>query len=204
MVAISVALDPVHETALLVRARGSSSAQREEAFNEVFEAFRKPVLALCFHLTGNGAEAEDAAQDVFLVVFKGLSRFRGESRLSTWIYRIATNLCLDHLRRNRFRSRELTTTNSLDGEEQNLLDRIPDQSVAASPERNLTRRVLREHIGRALGNLSPRERMVFELKHYHGLQLRTVAGILKTTEGTVKNTLFRATHKLRLQLSEIR
>src|SRR5258706_10625754 len=89
MVAISVALDPVHETALLVRARGSSSAQREEAFNEVFEAFRKPVLALCFHLTGNGAEAEDAAQDVFLVVFKGLSRFRGESRLSTWIYRIA-------------------------------------------------------------------------------------------------------------------
>ena len=57
---------------------------------------------------------------------------------------------------------------------------------------------------RALSNLSPRERMVFELRHYHGLQLRTVAGILKTTEGTVKNTLFRATHKLRLQLSELR
>ncbi len=88
MVAISAALDPAREAALLVRARGTSSAQREEAFNEVFEAFRKPVLALCLHLTGSRSEAEDAAQDVFLVVFKGLAKFRGESRVSTWIYRI--------------------------------------------------------------------------------------------------------------------
>jgi len=81
------------------------------------------------------------------------------------------------------------------------MDRIPDQSASASPERDLTSRVLGEHIVRALSNLSPRERMVFELRHYHGLQLRTVAGILMMTEATVKNTLFRATHKLRLELS---
>ena len=65
-------------------------------------------------------------------------------------------------------------------------------------------RELRERILRALGRLSPRERVVFELKHYHGLKLRTVAGILNTTEGTIKNTLFRATHKLRLELAEVR
>ena len=81
------------------------------------------------------------------------------------------------------------------------MDRIPDQSASASPERDLTSPVLGEHIVRALSNLSPRERMVFELRHYHGLQLRTVAGILMMTEATVKNTLFRATHKLRLELS---
>jgi RNA polymerase sigma-70 factor (ECF subfamily) len=182
------------------------AAQRGDAtaFEQLVQQYDRAVLRLTVHLTGSEEDGQDIYQEAFLRAYIHLARFRFECSFYTWIYRIATNLCLDHLRRNRFRSRELTTTNSLDGEEQNLLDRIPDQSVAASPERNLTRRVLREHIGRALGNLSPRERMVFELKHYHGLQLRTVAGILKTTEGTVKNTLFRATHKLRLQLSEIR
>ena len=65
-------------------------------------------------------------------------------------------------------------------------------------------RELRKHILLALERLSPRERMVFELKHYHGMPLRTVAGILKTSEGTIKNTLFRATHKLRTQLAGAR
>jgi RNA polymerase sigma-70 factor (ECF subfamily) len=65
-------------------------------------------------------------------------------------------------------------------------------------------RDLRRCIVRALDRLSARERMVFELKHYHGLRLRTVAGILNTSEGTIKNTLFRATHKLRTQLADAR
>jgi RNA polymerase sigma-70 factor (ECF subfamily) len=65
-------------------------------------------------------------------------------------------------------------------------------------------REVRQSIVRALRRLSPRERVVFELKHYHGMRLRTVAGILRTTEGTIKNTLFRATHKLRIELAEVR
>ena len=65
-------------------------------------------------------------------------------------------------------------------------------------------RELRSCIIRAMQRLSPRERVVFELKHYHGLRLRTVAGILNTSEGTIKNTLFRATHKLRTQLAAVR
>jgi RNA polymerase sigma-70 factor, ECF subfamily len=120
------------------------------------------------------------------------------------MYRIVSNLCLDHLRSRRLRNRFRTTTISSEGEEQEILDRLPDQRAGASPERSLANRVLRQHIIRALGTLSPRERMVFELKHYHGLRLKTVAGILKTTEGTARNTLFRATHKLRLQLAHIR
>jgi len=84
------------------------------------------------------------------------------------------------------------------------LDGIPDQSADANPERNLTGRVLREQIVRALSNLTPRERMVFELKHYHGLKLRTVGEILHTTEETAKNTLFRATQKLRGALADMR
>src|SRR6266404_4107688 len=182
------------------------AAQRGDAtaFEQLVQQYDRAVLRLTVHLTGSEEDGQDIYQEAFLRAYIHLARFRFECSFYTWIYRIATNLCLDHLRRKRSRSLELTITNSSDGEEQNLLDRIPDQSAGASPERNLAGRVLREHIFRALANLSPRERMVFELKHYHGMQLRTVAGILNTSEGTVKNTLFRATHKLRLELSEIR
>lgn len=174
------------------------------AFEQLVHRYDRAVLRLTIHLTGSEEDGQDIYQEAFLRAFIHLARFRFECSFYTWIYRIATNLCLDHLRRKHSRSRELITTNSSDGTERELLDLIPDQSASASPERNLAGRIVRERILRALGNLSPRERMVFELKHYHGLQLRTVAGILKTTEGTVKNTLFRATQKLRLQLSELR
>ncbi len=83
-----------------------------------------------------------------------------------------------------------------------MLDRVPDPG--AGPERTLMGLELRQTILRAMGRLSPRERVVFELKHYHGLRLRTVAGMLNTTEGTIKNTLFRATHKLRTELAAVR
>ena len=85
-----------------------------------------------------------------------------------------------------------------------MVDQVPDERAGACPERSFAAQIHREHITRAMDRLSPRERTVFELKHYHGMQLKTVAGILNTTEGTVRNTLFRATHKLRTQLAEVR
>src|SRR5207245_3772310 len=103
-----------------------------------------------------------------------LARFRFECSFYTWIYRIVTNLCLDHLRKKHSRGRDLTTAMSPDGEEEAVLDRMPDHRPAFSPERSLQGRELRESIVRALRQLSPRERMVFELKHYHGMRLRTV------------------------------
>src|SRR5215472_7763661 len=173
------------------------------AFEELVRQYDRAVLRLTVHLTGSQEDGQDIYQEAFLRAYINLPRFRFECSFYTWIYRIATNLCLDHLRRRRSRSPELSTTNSPDGEERELLDCRPDQSAAASPERDLTSRETGKQIVRALSNLSPHERMVFELKHYHVLQLRTVAGILMMTESTVKNTLFRATHKLRLELSEL-
>jgi RNA polymerase sigma-70 factor (ECF subfamily) len=172
------------------------------AFEQLVHQYDRAILRLTVHVTGSEEDGQDIYQEAFLRAYMNLPQFRFECSFYTWIYRIATNLCLDHLRRRDSRSRELSTANSPEGEGRELLDRIPDQSSGVSPERNLTSALLGEHIVRALNNLSPRERMVFELKHYHGLQLRTVAGILKMTEGTVKNTLFRATHKLHLQLAE--
>jgi RNA polymerase sigma-70 factor (ECF subfamily) len=189
------------EDARLIRAAQQGNTA---AFEQLVQRYDRAILRLTAHLTGSEEDGQDIYQETFLRAYIHLARFRFECSFYTWIYRIATNLCLDHLRRRRARSHELTITYSPEGQEQKLLDTIPDHSVSASPERNLARRVLREHIERALRTLSPRERMIFELKHYQGMQLRSVAVILNTTEGTVKNTLFRATHKLRLELAELR
>ena len=127
-----------------------------------------------------------------------------ECSFYTWIYRIVTNLCLDHLRKKTVRKEDAPVATDASGGEYSLLDQVPDGRAGANPERDLMRRQLGARISGALEKLTPRERMVFELKHYHGLKLRTVGEILHTTEETAKNTLFRATQKLRGQLADMR
>ncbi len=192
---------PRIDDALLIRAAQQGNAT---AFEELVRLYDRAVLRLAIHLTGSPEDGQDIYQEAFLRAYINLARFRFECSFYTWIYRIVTNLCLDHLRKKYARGHDLTTTVSPDGEEEDVLDRVPDHRPSASPERSLDGRELRRTIHRALGRLSPRERMVFELRHYHGMRLRTVAGILNTTEGTIKNTLFRATHKLRTELAAAR
>ena len=188
----------VDDTLLIREAQQGNTA----AFEELVQQYDRAVLRLAVHLTGSQEDGQDIYQEAFLRAYVNLARFRFECSFYTWIYRIVTNLCLDHLRKKKSRGRHVTITVSPDGEEEEVLNRMPDHRPGASPERSLVVDELRRYILRALGRLSPRERMVFELKHYHGLKLRTVAGILNTTEGTIKNTLFRATHKLRAQLAD--
>jgi len=190
----------VDDSALIREAQQGNTA----AFEELVRQYDRAVLRLAVHLTGSQEDGHDIYQEAFLRAYINLSRFRFECSFYTWIYRIVTNLCLDHLRKKRSRGRDLVAAMSPDGEQEDVLDRMPDRSPGASPERSFAGRELRQCIVSALRQLSPRERMVFELKHYHGLRLRTVAGMLNTTEGTIKNTLFRATHKLRTQLAEVR
>ena len=186
---------------LLIREAQTGNAS---AFEELVRQYDRAVLRLAVHLTGSQEDGQDIYQEAFLRAYINLGSFRFECSFYTWIYRIVTNLCLDHLRKRYSRARDLTTTISSDGEEEQVLDRLPDQRAGNSPERSLMSHELKRFIGRAMERLTPRERVVFELKHYHGLRLRTVAGILNTSEGTIKNTLFRATHKLRTQLAELR
>ena len=90
------------------------------------------------------------------------------------------------------------------GEELDLLGMVSDERASANPGRELERKELGAKIATALDKLTPRERMVFELKHYQGLRLRTIGEMLNTTEETAKNTLFRATKKLRASLAVVR
>jgi RNA polymerase sigma-70 factor (ECF subfamily) len=190
----------VDSTSLIREAQQGNTA----AFEELVRQYDHAVLRLAIHLTGSQQDAQDIYQEAFLRAYMNLPRFRFECSFYTWIYRIVTNLCLDHLRKKNSRSREVTTTVSPDGEEEEVLNRMPDHAPSASPERSLFGGELRRCILLAVRRLSPLERVVFELKHYHGLKLRTVADILNTTEGTVKNTLFRATQKLRTELAASR
>jgi RNA polymerase sigma-70 factor (ECF subfamily) len=108
------------------------------------------------------------------------------------------------LRKRQVRKEDAPVTVDGAGEAYDVLERVPDSRAAANPEQGLLSQELGQKINRALDQLSPRERMVFELKHYHGLKLRTVGEMLQTTEDTAKNTLFRATQKLRGALADMR
>src|SRR5450432_3160999 len=174
------------------------------AFDTLVRQYDSAVLRLAMHLTGSEADAQDIHQEAFLKAYRYLGNFRFECSFYTWIYRIVTNLCLDHLRRRKSRREDQSVVVDSSGGEMDLLSNISDDRSMANPERELERKLLGERIQEALSHLTPRERMVFELKHYQGLRLRTIGEMLSTTEETAKNTLFRATRKLRLQLAELR
>ena len=193
----------IDDTVLIREAQQGNSA----AFEELVRQYDCAVLRLAVHLTGSHEDGQDIYQEALVRAYINLPRFRFECSFYTWIYRIVTNVCLDHLRdplrKKNLRRQDVTTAVSPDGEAEDVLNGMPNHGPGVGPEGSPGGRELRVCTLRALRRLSPRERMVFELKHYQGLKLRTVADILNTTEDTIKNTFLRATHKLRTQLAEV-
>jgi RNA polymerase sigma-70 factor (ECF subfamily) len=188
------------ETDLIREAQAGSRT----AFDALVRQYDGAVLRLAMHLTGSEQDAQDIQQEAFLKAYRYLGNFRFECSFYTWIYRIVTNLCLDHLRRRKSRREDQAVVIDSSGEEMDLLTNVSDDRAGANPGRELDRKYLGQRILGALDELTPRERMVFELKHYQGLRLRTIGEMLNTTEETAKNTLFRATKKLRSKLAELR
>ena len=188
------------EAALIREAQAGSRT----AFDALVRQYDAAVLRLALRLTGSEQDAQDIHQEAFLKAYRYLGNFRFECSFYTWIYRIATNLCLDHLRRRKSRREDASVVVDTRGEELDLLANISDDRSGANPARELERKLLASSIGEALTHLTPRERMVFELKHFQGLKLRVIGEMLQTTEETAKNTLFRATRKLRTRLAGVR
>jgi RNA polymerase sigma-70 factor (ECF subfamily) len=190
----------VQEMELIREAQAGSRT----AFDALVRQYEHQVLRLALHLTGSEQDAEDIYQEAFLKAFRYIGNFRFECSFYTWIYRIVTNLCLDQLRRKKTRREEHAIIVDHSGDEVDMLASVSDNRSFSNPAKELDRKVLAERIHAALVKLTPRERMVFELKHYQGLRLRTIGEMLNTTEETAKNTLFRATKKLRSQLAGLR
>ncbi|MBI1750176.1 MAG: sigma-70 family RNA polymerase sigma factor [Acidobacteria bacterium] len=189
----------VNEEALIREAQAGS----REAFEALVHRYDQDVLRLALNLLRRPEDARDIYQEAFLKVYRNLHRFRFECSFYTWLYRIVTNVCLDHLRRRSSRPEDQAPDPALaDGESLpvDFFDRQQALRADADPERRLMGQEIGRHIDRALELLSARERMVFELKHHHGLKLRAIGDMLGTSEETVKNSLFRATQKLRAQL----
>lgn len=174
------------------------------AFDALVRRYDRSVLRLALHMLGNEQDAQDVHQDAFIKAYRHLSNFRFECSFYTWLYRIVTNLCLDQLRRRKSRKEDPSTVMDAAGEEMDLMANIQDERSTANPARELDRKNMNAAIQSALDSLTPRERTVFELKHYQGLKLRTIGEMLSTTEETAKNTLFRATRKLRARLIDVR
>ena len=181
-------------------------AQRGDrsSFDALVRRYDQSVLRLALHMLGNEQDAQDVHQEAFLKAYRHLSNFRFECSFYTWLYRIVTNLCLDQLRRRKSRREDPSTALDGAGDEIDLLANLTDGRASANPARELERKTMNTAIQEALDELTPRERTVFELKHYQGLKLRTIGEMLSTTEETAKNTLFRATRKLRARLAEAR
>ena len=183
----------IQDGSLIREAQGGNRA----AFAQLMQTYDQAVLQLALRLTGSEDDAREIYREAFLKAYKKLDRFRFECAFATWIYRIAIDVCLDHLRRNR--ARKERTAIEVDGNHQ--LNERSDHRPGSNPAQRVPDQESSMQMLRALKRLTPRERMVFDLKHFHGLKLQSVSEILNTSEASVKMTFFRATRKLRFHLS---
>ena len=186
------------DEAALIRA-----AQRGdgEAFEQLVRLYDQPVLRLALNLLRSQEDARDVYQEAFLRVYRNLHAFRFDCSFHTWLYRIVSNLCLDQIRKRKVRKEEQSAVTTADGQ----VDRfqfLPEERAGVDPQRQYFSSQVNNRIHEVLASLTPRERMVFELRHYQGMRLRSIGEALGTTEEAAKNCLFRATQKMRAALGD--
>ena len=174
---------------LVARCRGGDLA----AFEELYRAHAGRLFSVACRMLGNPADAEDLLQEIFLSAHRKLDGFRGDSVLGTWLYRLATNHCLDYLRSRSARMEQVTEA----------LDDDPSHAVAAS--RGLAEQaVTRMDLERALAKLPDGCRAAFVLHDVEGLEHREVGQALGIAEGTSKSQVHKARQRLRALLLERR
>lgn len=186
------------DEAALIRA---AQAGDQDAFERLVRDYDQSVLRLAMNLLRSPEDAHDVYQEAFLRVYRNLSSFRFDCNFNTWLYRIVTNLCLDHLRKKKVRKTESTVVETEEGPIDRL-DNVAEHRASSDPQRALLSRELRGRIDEVLSGMTARERMVFEMRHFQGMRLRAIGDCLGTTEEAAKNCLFRATQKMRSALGE--
>jgi len=160
----------------------------EAAFQEILERYRGPIYNLCYRMARNPEDARDLAQEVFIKVFSLLDRFDEEYAFSSWLFRIATNHCIDHLRRNRLRFLSLDGTTGQDGEEYEF--QVP--SEGPEPDRVLERKEALERLEEVIAELPPHYKAITLLRHDQQLSYEEIAEVLQLPLGTVKARIHRA------------
>ncbi len=179
------------------------SAQQGDmtAFQQLVYCYDKQVISLAAHYVNNAEDAKDIYQEVFLRVYRGLPRFKFQSSFATWLFRIVTNVCMTYRQRRRRHLHRSLDAES-DGEEQTHTetDNITDDSTA---DETVLNKEVAVYVENALQKLSPKQRMVFTLRHYQNYRLKEIASMLDCSEGAVKKYLFIATRRMRELLREL-
>lgn len=166
------------------------------AFEQLIFRYDRDVLNIASRYTQSTDDAKDIYQESFIRVYKGLPKFERKSEFSTWLYRIVTNVCLTYKEKKR-----RTAMNSLDDDE--------DESVAeyavngGGTDARAHGNEISSRIESALNILSPKQRLVFTLRHYQELKVREIAEMMDCAEGTVKKYLFDATQKMKSRLQDL-
>ena len=172
------------------------------AFERLVSRYDQQVLSIALSYTNHAEDAKDVYQEVFIRVYRALPGFRFESKFSTWLHKITTNVCLTHrIKTKRHRHQSLDQEISRqDGSAYTLADVLSD---GAAPDQESVNSEITEQVQKAMEALSPQQKLVFTLKHYQGYKLREIAEMLDCAEGTVKKHLFVANEKLREQLKDL-
>ena len=175
---------------LITRAASGDPA----AFQALVERHRSMVYRVAYQFAGNHYDAEDIAQEVFIKVYRSLDKFRQDAQLSSWLYRIVMNACIDH------RRRQMPAGAAPFGEEaeQKLLNTAADHP---DPEDRAFAGELGHVLESEINRLPHGQRIVFVMRHHQGLKLGEIAGALGLAEGTVKRQLHAAVHRLRQALT---
>ena len=182
------------EQELVARAKAGD----DEAFAQLMHDNEKRIYNLTLRMTGNPEDAMDLAQEAFLNAWRGLKFFKGDSAFSTWVYRLASNACIDHLRRQK-RRQDISVPMPVNDEDDSTPD-IPDERF--QPEQELERQELRRAVAEGLEQLSDEHRQVLVMREINGLSYQEIGGILDLEAGTVKSRIARARNSLRKILVE--
>ncbi len=178
-----------------------ATSGNDSAFEELIFRYDRSVLAIALKFVHNTDDAKDIYQEVFIRVHKGLKNFEMKSEFSTWLYRIATNVCLSHKSRSKkhlYVSIDERYENE-DGESVNV-EPVDDEMDPGELMANID---LGDIIKDAVDSLSSKQRMTFILKHYEGYKIREIADMLNCKEGTVKKYLFDAIRNLQKKLKPL-
>jgi RNA polymerase sigma-70 factor, ECF subfamily len=166
---------------------------REDGFEELVRRYQRPIAAYVYRMVGDYEAALDLTQEVFIKVYNSLRRYRSEFKFSTWIYKIAHNSAVDHLRRSSNRDQSLTS--EFEGEQYDL----PLESRRLSPEQESERAERRAEIEQVVRALPTAYRELVLLRHSHDMSYDEIAEVTGLPLGTVKNRLFRAREAMRQQ-----
>jgi len=167
-----------------------------DSFNQLVLRWERPIYALAYRQLGREEDARDVAQEAFLRAYRSLPGFKGESKFSSWLYRITLNLCHDALRR-RMRSRELQAPEGVD-----VIELAAEQGPTESIEDLVGRNQMSERVARAMRHLSEDQRTAIVLKEYQGLTFQEIADLLRCPLSTVKTRLYQGLSVLRRELEK--